>query len=132
MQGLSESLDAIAAAIHWGEARARLLAMPPKPLLQACPVGKPTALDEAQGKDRLRALGLPVPYGWLVSGDKVPQAGLPFPVALKMICPRLAHKSEAGVAFWSHCWPMPPRFCCPRRRTKPCAYRSHRHDPRSD
>lgn len=55
-------------------------------------------LEEAEGKARLRRLGLPVPDGLVVSGAGVVAAAeeLGYPVVLKMMGPRLAHKSEAG------------------------------------
>ena len=55
-------------------------------------------LDEADGKAVIRTLGLPVPAGQRVAGDGVAAAAesLGYPVVLKMMGPRLAHKSEAG------------------------------------
>ena len=55
-------------------------------------------LDEAEGKDWLAKAGLPVPAGQTVAATDVCAAAsaLGYPVALKMLGPRLAHKSEAG------------------------------------
>lgn len=98
MQGIDEALNAIRAAIRWSEMRNRITATRPVPLLQARPDGAMTMLDEASGKARLGELGLTVPVGRLVSGGAVVAAAeaLGFPVVLKMMGPRLAHKTEAG------------------------------------
>jgi acyl-CoA synthetase (NDP forming) len=98
MQGLTETLDAIRAAILWGEARRRPR---PAPLLHL-PQAKPLRLlDEAEGKACLRPFGVPIPQGEVVSGADVPAAAarLGGPVVLKMMGPRLAHKSEAGAVL---------------------------------
>ncbi|MAC80098.1 MAG: acyl-CoA synthetase [Rhodobacteraceae bacterium] len=97
MQGLHEALNAIAAAAWWSAARTRILASTLHPLAPArarnlCP------LDEAQGKAWLSAAGFPVPPGLVVSGTGIAVAAqaLGGPVALKMMGPKLLHKTEAG------------------------------------
>jgi acyl-CoA synthetase (NDP forming) len=98
MQGLTETLDAMRAAILWAEARNRPR---PAPLLRPPPAKPLKLLDEAEGKARLRPFGVPIPQGEVVSGADVPAAAarLGGPVALKMMGPRLAHKSEAGAVM---------------------------------
>jgi acyl-CoA synthetase (NDP forming) len=98
MQGLPETLNALQAAVAWWQARERIMLAPPTALLPASPIGALTALPEAEGKDRLRAMGLPVPVGSQVAGKDVAAAaaGIGFPVALKMMGARLTHKTEAG------------------------------------
>lgn len=102
MQGLPETLNAMRAAIRWGAARERFMTAPPTPLLAT--IQSPASphsvmmLDEAEGKDWLAKAGLPVPSGQTVASKDVCAAAsaLGYPVALKMLGPRLAHKSEAG------------------------------------
>ncbi|MCC5982771.1 MAG: acetate--CoA ligase family protein [Rhodobacteraceae bacterium] len=99
LQGLSEGLDALAAAVRWGAARARIMASPPDALVRARPVtGALQSLDEARSKTLLSDWGLPVPDARLCSGAEIlrESRAYPYPVALKMMSPLLAHKSEAG------------------------------------
>ena len=98
MQGIDEALNAIHAAIRWSGMRHRIAGSKPVPLLLPRPVGALILQDEPEGKARVRDLGLPVPEGRIVSGSEVAVAAeaLGFPVALKMVGPRLAHKTEAG------------------------------------
>lgn len=102
MQGLHEALNAISAATWWSAARTRILADPPAPL---CPGQTHTlaALDEAQGKVWLSDAGFPIPAGLVVTGDVVADAAraLGGPVALKMMGPKLLHKTEAGAVALS-------------------------------
>lgn len=97
MQGIHEALNAMRDAAAWAEARARILAAPPDALVPGCG-GEARLLSEAEGKDRLRAAGVPVPEGRRVAGDGLAAAAaaLRAPLALKMMGPRLAHKTEAG------------------------------------
>ncbi|MCT8328209.1 acetate--CoA ligase family protein [Albidovulum sediminis] len=98
MQGIDETLNAIAAAARWSAMRARLSADRPQPLLPAVPRNDVRMIEEAEGKQWLSALGLAVPEGRVVAGEAAPIAAaeVGFPVVLKMMGPRLAHKSEAG------------------------------------
>ncbi len=99
MQGITETLDAIRAACWFGERREAILEVPPEPLpLLPGPSGKSGLLDEAEGKARLAAAGIPVPSGVVAcAGEAVSAAeGLGFPVAVKMISVNLPHKTEAG------------------------------------
>ncbi|MDW4551556.1 acetate--CoA ligase family protein [Defluviimonas sp. D31] len=98
MQGIDETLNAMAAAAKWLALRTKLAEGRPALLLPAKPHGAVRMVEEAEGKARLHALGLPVPDGRTVTGDEAATAAVEvgFPVVLKMMGPRLAHKSEAG------------------------------------
>jgi acyl-CoA synthetase (NDP forming) len=101
LQGLPEALAAIVAAMRYGGRRgeigrsgARALALPPvAPLAQ----GRRT-LDEAQSKAELAAYGLTIPAGRAVPAADAARAaeGIGFPLAMKVLAPFLAHKTEAG------------------------------------
>lgn len=101
MQGLTETLDALRAAALWSQDRARLSATPPAPLAAAPLSGVTEVLDEAAGKELLRPFGLTIPQGQIASGAEAPgvAARLGGRLALKMMGPRLAHKSEAGAVM---------------------------------
>lgn len=101
MQGLHETLDAIAQAAGWTAARARILGDPPRPLRTAAAHGAARMLTEDAGKARVRAAGLAVPEGRCVPGAEVVAAAqaIGYPVALKMMGERLAHKTEAGAVM---------------------------------
>jgi acyl-CoA synthetase (NDP forming) len=96
--GIAEGLGAIRNAIWWGE-RSRQIAHVRPAGLQ--PPGRPAGirgLDEQDSKTRLAAEGFALPKARASdrAGLAAACAGLRFPVALKMVGPRLAHKSEAG------------------------------------
>ena len=97
MQGLNETLDAIAAAADWGQMRARIARRPPAALLASGGGAKLRALDEAAAKEMLRSAGVTVPEGMLCDGASAPEAAsaLGFPVAVKMVGEQLLHKTEA-------------------------------------
>ena len=100
MQGLQETLNAMAAAAWFGRRRAAILH--DNEVLTLYPghpsEGEVVLIDELSGKRHLAAAGLEVPPGALASGDDAPNlaAELGFPVVLKMLSTRLPHKSEAG------------------------------------
>ncbi|MEZ5775230.1 MAG: acetate--CoA ligase family protein [Hyphomicrobiaceae bacterium] len=98
LQGINEALNAMRAAALWSEARERRTSERAGALFAPRAAGRLRMLDEAAGKRRLSALGVRVPEGLLVAGADVVAAGerLGYPVVLKMMGPRLAHKSEAG------------------------------------
>ena len=98
MQGLTETLDAMRAAGLWAERRAQIMAKRPAPLLALPDLATLQTVDEAAGKALLSTLGLPIPAGEVVAGAQVVQAAsrIGYPVVLKMMGPKLAHKSEAG------------------------------------
>ena len=98
MQGLPEALNAIRSAVLWSARRAQILQAPPDPLHTPPANAAIKVLDEAEGKDHLRQLGLPIPQGEVVSaaGIIAAAARVGYPLVLKMMGARLAHKSEAG------------------------------------
>ena len=98
MQGIDESLNALAAAARWSAMNARLSMARPQPLLPAVARRDVRMIEEAEGKARLRTLGMTVPEGRIAAGDMASAVAVEigFPVVLKMMGPRLAHKSEAG------------------------------------
>lgn len=96
--GISEGLGAIRNAIWWGERHRALAAAAPAPLQAAPRQHAVRGLTEAESKACLGERGLPIPVARLTGqmGLETAARDLRFPVALKMIGPRLAHKSEAG------------------------------------
>jgi acyl-CoA synthetase (NDP forming) len=52
--------------------------------------------DEAEARRLFAALGLESPFAVLRTPNDAPPADLPFPVALKILSPDLAHKTELG------------------------------------
>jgi acyl-CoA synthetase (NDP forming) len=98
MQGIHETLNAIGQAANWARTRARIASGLPAPLLPAEPLGVLEMLTEDTGKSWLSRIGVPVPNGNVVPAAHLGRAAtdIGFPVALKMMSPRLAHKTEAG------------------------------------
>ncbi|MGB5836281.1 MAG: acetate--CoA ligase family protein [Albidovulum sp.] len=98
LQGIDEGLNAILAAIKWAAMRPGILDAPPSPLLAAHAATPLTMLDEAEGKARLSGFGLTVPDGRVSdeAGLLGAAVALGFPLVLKMMGSRLAHKSDAG------------------------------------
>ncbi len=98
MQGIHETLDAIAGAAWYGRRRERVRRDRFRPGPVAATSGPTIAVDEWQGKRRLRAAGLQTPEGRAASGEVAPSAAaaLGFPVVIKMLSDRLPHKTEAG------------------------------------
>ena len=94
LQGIAEALEAAAAAVAIGAARALPIPAP----LAAPHAADPAAtvvLDEAEAKARLAACGLPVPQGARAdnaAGAEAVARSIGFPVAVKAL--GLAHKSE--------------------------------------
>lgn len=80
--------DAIRAFCEW---RAPREAAPPAPVA----FDLPDAPDEADARNLFAALGLRTGFGVMKHADDVPD-GLRFPVALKILSPDLAHKTEVG------------------------------------
>ncbi len=98
MQGIHETLNAIEQAASWAESRSCILAAPPRALTLPKDQSEITMLTEDEGKAWAVSVGVPVPNGRCVSAtEAVGVAGeIGFPVALKMMSPELAHKTEAG------------------------------------
>ncbi|MCX8135225.1 MAG: acetate--CoA ligase family protein, partial [Roseococcus sp.] len=85
-----ESLaDALRAFLDWRAPR-------PAPALPALPaLSLPEAPDEADARALLAALGLASPFARFTEADAPPD-GLSYPVALKILSPDIAHKTELG------------------------------------
>jgi acyl-CoA synthetase (NDP forming) len=84
-----ESLaDAMRAFLDW---RAPLTT----PHVAAPNIALADAPDEADARDALAALGLASPYSRFAEADAPPE-GLRYPVALKILSPDIAHKTELG------------------------------------
>lgn len=98
MQGIHEALNAIQSAANWWQARERIALVKPAPLLPVWQGGEPTMLTEDEGKRWLANNGFAVPDGRVKSAQQVGSAAIEigYPVALKMMSPLLAHKTEAG------------------------------------
>ncbi|NNE23598.1 MAG: acetate--CoA ligase family protein, partial [Rhizobiales bacterium] len=98
MQGLPEALTAIGSAAWFGERCRQISERPPRLPRTVTLAGDPRFIDEWQAKQHLKKIGLNVPDARLVGGAEAGKAALAigFPVALKMISDRLAHKTEAG------------------------------------
>jgi acyl-CoA synthetase (NDP forming) len=97
MQGIHETLNAVAQAAEWTQQRQKILASPVPPLQAAQTLGVGQFISEADGKAKLRSMGIPVPSGHISSGDSAPDIAqqVGFPVVLKMMGPKLTHKTEA-------------------------------------
>ncbi len=98
MQGIHEALNAISHAVWWAARRIRISAETSPALHVHKPGNAGVYLDEAAGKDWLRNIGFPVPDGQVANSANAASAAkaLGFPVALKMMGPKLAHKTDAG------------------------------------
>jgi acyl-CoA synthetase (NDP forming) len=100
MQGVTDCLEAIAAARDVGAAQRRVEDILPllPDLAGPWPASSVDLLDEPAAKAALASWGLRVPPGSVVTTDEAPEAAaaLGFPVALKAVVPGLAHKSDTG------------------------------------
>lgn len=84
-----ESLaDAMRAFLDWRAPR-------PAPHIAAPQADLPEAPDEADARELLAALGLASPFARFTEADAPPE-GLCYPVALKILSPDIAHKTEIG------------------------------------
>ncbi|KVN39785.1 acyl-CoA synthetase [Burkholderia pyrrocinia] len=103
LQGLADGIDAIGAAMTYGDTRRRILdadALNALPVLRAGHRGDGAATlhDEWASKRMLAAHGLDVPPAECVAPADAPVAAqrLGFPVCVKVVSDRLPHKTEAG------------------------------------
>ncbi|AXF23846.1 CoA-binding protein [Burkholderia pyrrocinia] len=102
LQGLADGIDAIGAAMAYGDTRRRILdadALNALPVLRAGNGGGAAKLhDEWASKRMLAAHGLDVPPAECVAPADAPAAAqrLGFPVCVKIVSDRLPHKTEAG------------------------------------
>lgn len=101
MQGIHEALNAISAAADWEQARHRILSNPLDSLISPTPLQNVVLLDEAAGKEILSQTGISIPHGQCKNADYIVAAAteIGFPVVLKMMGPKLAHKTEAGAVM---------------------------------
>lgn len=97
MQGLSECLEAIRIAADIGEVRTKARAAPLR-MVRSVDMNSAFMLDEPTGKSRLSHYGLTVPKGEVVplsgAGDAAERIG--FPIVVKAVSDRIAHKTELG------------------------------------
>lgn len=103
LQGIDHALEAMAGVARFGALREKLVEggnPEDLQLLSRHPVDfdKAYMLDEWEGKQRLAAAGLAVPRGCKCAPDAAPAAAaeIGFPVAVKLLCADLPHKSDAG------------------------------------
>ena len=99
LQGIGESVQAIAAATVFGRQRKKHLTQARSiSFAIAGRTANSITLDEWQGKKMLENAGIPIPAGELVTVDGVSAAAdrLGYPVALKLVSADLPHKTEAG------------------------------------
>ena len=101
MQGLEDTVSAVADAARYGAARRRAAETPRAARIVEPPPSLPAArrvLDEAESKALLREAGIAVPESRVAPAGGVVEAArsLGFPVVLKGLGADLAHKSEAG------------------------------------
>ncbi|MFT5259741.1 MAG: acyl-CoA synthetase (NDP forming) [Gammaproteobacteria bacterium] len=99
MQGIHETLNAIAGAAHYGLARNALLNQPSLELVQK--EGSSSGvrqLDEWSSKQALHDAGLQVPESQLLTQVQIDSGAVEvsFPVALKVNSDQIAHKTELG------------------------------------
>ena len=99
LQGIGESVQAIAAATVFGRQRKKYLTQARSiSFAIAGRTANSVTLDEWQGKKLLENAGIPIPAGELVTVEGVSAAAdrLGYPVALKLVSADLPHKTEAG------------------------------------
>jgi acyl-CoA synthetase (NDP forming) len=98
MQGIHETMNAIRQAADWWQTRERIALAKPAPLMPVSQHGMLEMVTEDVGKHWLANNSFEVPEGRSVSADQAGAAAtdIGFPVALKMMSPLLAHKTEAG------------------------------------
>ena len=98
MQGIHEALNAIQGSANWKQSHSRILSEKSAYLLPASPSIEQRVMPESDGKRWLKNNNFNVPDGKSVSIQKLGEAAIEvgYPVVLKMISPRLAHKTEAG------------------------------------
>jgi acyl-CoA synthetase (NDP forming) len=103
MQGIHEALNAIRDAAWWHRVRMRVMKDAPRPLVSENLPKNLRLLDEAHGKKRLSDAGVPVPAGREANGVTLSSAAVDvgYPVVLKMMGPKLAHKTDAGAVALS-------------------------------
>ncbi|MEM7440022.1 MAG: acetate--CoA ligase family protein [Pseudomonadota bacterium] len=101
MQGIHETLNAMQSATTWAAQRNLILKERPEPVCAGASPGNLQLSTEDVGKAWLASQGITVPEGKTVLASEAEAAAnkIGYPVALKMMSPRLAHKSEAGAVI---------------------------------
>ncbi len=101
MQGIHETLNAMRDAANWAQARGEITNAKPASLLASGDPSDQIMLTEDNGKLWLAEQGFAVPSGRTVSAAQAPAVAeeIGYPVALKMMSPHLAHKTEAGAVI---------------------------------
>jgi acyl-CoA synthetase (NDP forming) len=93
LQGLPQTVRALAALVFYGKRRGRAIApLPP-------PRGRAATLQGAAFEAELARHGLTPPKSAFATSPGAAArsaAGMGFPVALKIACPRISHKTEIG------------------------------------
>ena len=109
LMGMTDCLDALASAAAYQCARESLrqAAGEPQPLLGPLPAGARTMHDEWMSKQALAPYGLRTPVGWAGPVAQAPEAArrIGFPVAVKALSDRLAHKHVFGGVRLNLCSP---------------------------
>ncbi|MBT5433418.1 MAG: acetate--CoA ligase family protein, partial [Rhodospirillaceae bacterium] len=102
LQGMREGVGAIGKTILYGERRSEVMARTSPDDLMLAPLTSLTddarALNEWQGKQALKAYGLPVPDGRAVDVASAAAAAeeIGLPVALKVLSETILHKTDVG------------------------------------
>jgi len=102
LQGIREGVLAVARTCLFGERRKNLMARESRDDLTLLPAGTLggdiSAMNEWNGKQALKAYGLPVPDGRPVSVANAAGAAeeIGFPVALKVLSQTILHKTDVG------------------------------------
>lgn len=98
LMGVTETIEALAGAALYAEARRALVESAPVSLLTPGSDGPTRTLDEWASKERLARYGLALPPRWAGSAEAAPKAAaeIGFPVAVKILDTGIAHKSKLG------------------------------------
>jgi len=95
MQGIGDTMKAMAAAATYNANRTRLLASAPMPLMLIQTADKTTKMrNEWDSKSLLKTAGVKTPHGVICRGDNITFDQLSFPVVVKAVSADLPHKSE--------------------------------------
>ena len=95
MQGIGDTMKAMAAAATYNANRTRLLASTPMPLMLIQTTDKTTKMrNEWDSKSLLKTAGVKTPHGVICRGDNITFDQLSFPVVVKAVSADLPHKSE--------------------------------------
>ncbi len=99
IQGITNALAVIKAAVYYTTAKNRIEASPPAELLKPSISQRTALLDEIESKNILKLAGIPVPLSFLVSSQDLNSGKIPtlsYPVVLKIVSHKLPHKTEYG------------------------------------